>query len=152
MLRPLLPLCAAREEYLPSCFFARRGFVFLTLSSFNHAVIVFRESEHWELRALGMSKHQMKSIFRINSLFDGFISFIISIMFLVILNISGATQIFLSYLFPPDVYFIFHPIYDYGKIFLIFIVNLFCLLIASYYPSMVIGRNNIIYLIKTSNK
>ena len=133
------------------------GYIVIVVSCFNYfsnmSIMIVRRIKNFAiLRALGMSKKQMHFVFRVNSFFDGLISFFISIATLIILNMSGASQIFLNYLFPPDVYFIFSPIYDYNKIFLIFVVNLFCLLIASYYPSMTISRSNIISLIKTSNK
>ena len=133
------------------------GYIVIVVSCFNYfsnmSIMIVRRIKNFAiLRALGMSKKQMHFVFRVNSFFDGLISFFISIATLIILNMSGASQIFLNYLFPPDVYFIFSPIYDYNKIFLIFVVNLFCLLIASYYPSMTISRSNIISLIKTSDK
>ena len=133
------------------------GYIVIVVSCFNYfsnmSIMIVRRIKNFAiLRALGMSKKQMHFVFRINSFFDGLISFFISIATLIILNMSGVSQLFLNYLFPPDVYFIFSPIYDYNKIFLIFVVNLFCLLIASYYPSMAISRSNIISLIKTSDK
>jgi len=133
------------------------GYIVIIVSCFNYfsnmSIMIVRRIKNFAiLRALGMSKKQMRSVFGINSFLDGLMSFVVSIATLVILNISGVNQIFLNYLFPPDVYFIFSPIYDYSKIFLIFVVNLFCLLAASYYPSMTISRSNIISLIKTSDK
>lgn len=133
------------------------GYIVIIVSCFNYfsnmSIMIVRKIKNFAiLRALGMSKQQMKYIFRINSVLDGLISFLISIIVLITLNISGISQIFLNYLFPPDVYFLFSPIYDYNKIFLIFFINLFCLLAASYYPSMTISRSDIISLIKTSDK